>query len=190
MSENNGLIDWREKIINYHIPRWEELPELELYMDQIVMLINRYLKPLLQEGEKIITASMINNYVKIGVVPPPVRKKYTREQLAYLLVICMSKQVLSIAEIKALIEYQTKNRDLSKAYNYFCAEQEAALKAAVSQVGNYNPSHVNESYELMGSVDIEESRNEENLGLKMAVFAFASKLLSVKIIETYISKKE
>ena len=71
---------------------------------------------------------MINNYVKQGVMPAPEKKKYNRAQIAYLLVICILKQVYSISDIKKLIALTIKNYEVGKAYNRFCANLEVSIK--------------------------------------------------------------
>ena len=71
---------------------------------------------------------MINNYVKQGVMPAPEKKKYNRAQIAYLLVICILKQVYSISDIKKLIALTIKNYEVGKAYNRFCANLEISIK--------------------------------------------------------------
>lgn len=73
-----------------HIPRWEELPNFPLYIDQVVSYIEDNLGILFYD-EKIITNSMINNYVKHGIVNPPVKKKYNRIHIAYFIVVCILK---------------------------------------------------------------------------------------------------
>ena len=57
------------------LPRWAELPDLELYMDQVLLLAERSLGPDAPSDHKGLTASMVNNYVKLGLLPPPVKKK-------------------------------------------------------------------------------------------------------------------
>ena len=84
----------------YRLPRWDDFPDLEIYMDQMIVLINRYLSD--QETDRPVTASMINNYVKMRLMPPPVRKKYGRAHLAYLVVICSLKDALGMAVIEQM----------------------------------------------------------------------------------------
>ena len=67
------------------LPSWESLPQLDLYMDQVMVLMERYLALFSDGKDKLITPSMINNYVKLGLIPPPVKKKYSREHLARLM---------------------------------------------------------------------------------------------------------
>ena len=64
-------------IAEQRLPRWNALPDLELYMDQVLSLMERYLGNYPGFDRKGLTAAMVNNYVKLGVMPPPVKKKYT-----------------------------------------------------------------------------------------------------------------
>ena len=94
-----------EVIMKIHIPRWNELPEIDLYLDQVVNYLEKYLTQYSANKEdKIITKTMINNYVKQGIMPAPEKKKYSRAHIAYLMVICVLKQVYSISDIGKLIE--------------------------------------------------------------------------------------
>ena len=70
------------------LPRWDELPDLDLYMDQVLSLIHRYLGPEESPDGKGLTSSMVNHYVKMHIMPPPEKKKYNRIHLAYLIAIC------------------------------------------------------------------------------------------------------
>ena len=78
------------------MPSFDELPELPLYREQVIAYVESILSPLNQgiDGSRL-TFSMINNYVKTGLLAPPVKKMYTREHIGRLLVICAFKQVLS-----------------------------------------------------------------------------------------------
>ncbi|MBQ9921517.1 MAG: DUF1836 domain-containing protein [Clostridia bacterium] len=61
-----------KEILEFHLPRWDELPEIELYMDQVVYTLEKKLEIFAEdESQKIITSTMINNYVKQKVVKPP-----------------------------------------------------------------------------------------------------------------------
>ena len=91
-------------MLSYRIPRWNELPEIELYMDQVIALMEKYLGVFYDEENKTITPSIINNYVKLGLVPPPVKKRYSKIHLAYLLIICILKQVMPINVVMKIIE--------------------------------------------------------------------------------------
>lgn len=109
-------------IETFHIPRWNELPTIDLYMDQVLNYIENSLKDYvkIESDEKIITKTMINNYVKQGILEPPVNKKYNTLHIAELFVICILKQVYSITEIKSLIELALKTNSAEIGYNKFC----------------------------------------------------------------------
>ncbi|MDD6710740.1 MAG: DUF1836 domain-containing protein [Sharpea porci] len=111
-----------------HILRWQELPDFDLYMDQVIGLIEKSLSFLkLDEDDKIVTSTMINNYVKAKLVSPPIKKKYSREHVAYFTVICFLKRVFSLDEISTLLKIQFENVPLDESYNIFCDVLEALL---------------------------------------------------------------
>lgn len=104
----------------FHIPRWNELPNIDLYMDQVLNYIESSLKDYIKSDEKFLTKTMINNYVKQGILQSPVNKKYNRLHIAELFVICILKQVYSISEIKELIALALKTNSAENSYNKFC----------------------------------------------------------------------
>ena len=127
--ENN-----QEQVMKIHIPRWNELPDLDLYLDQVVNYVERCLGQYkVNKEDKIITKTMINNYVKQGIMPAPEKKKYSRSHIAYLIVICVLKQVYSISDIGKLISLTIQYFELSKAYNRFCANLEVSIKNVFSR---------------------------------------------------------
>lgn len=83
------------------LPSWNELPDIDLYMDQLTGLVNRYLGNTTKD--RMLTASMVNNYVKMKVMPAPVKKKYNREHLMHLLVICVLKQVMPLSSVETVL---------------------------------------------------------------------------------------
>lgn len=118
-----------ETVMKIHIPRWNELPEIDLYLDQVVNYIEKYIGQYnVSKEDKIITKTMINNYVKQGIMPAPEKKKYSRSHIAYLIVICVLKQVYSINDIGKLISLTIQYFELSKAYNRFCANFEVSVR--------------------------------------------------------------
>ena len=104
--------------LNIDLPQWELLPDIGLYMDQVVTLMERTFSPTLPKGE--MTKSMVNNYVKVGLIPRPVGKKYDREHLAMLLMICVLKQALSMESVGQLLDILCKE-DVRAGYDRFCA---------------------------------------------------------------------
>lgn len=115
-------------ITNFHIPRWSELPNLDLYLDQTVNILEKYLKNYIgNKEETIITKTMINNYVKQGLIKPPKKKKYNRIHIATLIVICILKQIYSINDISELIKLAIKTAKINTAYNQFCEALERVI---------------------------------------------------------------
>ncbi len=171
-----GLLGWTEDIISFHLPRWIELPEIDLYMDQVIVFFERIFSrfPGAYAG-KLISPSIINNYVKLGIIPQPLKKKYSRTHLAYLMMICILKQVLPISVVTDLIAYQLQTATITQVYDQFCEEQEQATKRAVETARHeYFNKKVNEKN------DDEQSLVE--LTLKMAVTANSSKIFAERVI--------
>lgn len=109
------------------LPGWETLPEIELYMDQVVSIVERALSPFPETEGKAVTPSMINNYVKQKALPPPQKKRYGRGHVAALFMICTLKRVLSMGEIKTLRDLLLQTRSEEQCYALLCAELHAAL---------------------------------------------------------------
>ena len=108
---------------------WEEMPDLGLYMDQVTSFLNRLLRPFtLGRDDAPLTPSMINNYVKSGHISRPTKKKYSREQLAALYMLCSLKKNLSITDAAALIYFLTAQEGAKGAYTRFVATQTETME--------------------------------------------------------------
>lgn len=124
----------------FHIPRWKELPSINLYLDQVVNLINSCLTPLIfnttdynNEANQVLTKTMINNYVKNNLIEPPIKKQYSKSQLAKLFVICVLKQVYSMQDIKMLIDIALSSSHIEGAYDRYCKLFEQALNCTYNR---------------------------------------------------------
>lgn len=109
---------------DFRLPRYEEIPDVGLYLEQTAYCLTECLKPL----DIAVTGSMVSNYVKRGLVKNPVKKLYGREQIAYLLFIAVAKNVLSLEDVQLLIRIQQATYTPEVAYNYFCCELENILQ--------------------------------------------------------------
>ncbi|MDO4465616.1 MAG: DUF1836 domain-containing protein [Bacillota bacterium] len=145
----------KSNLIKYHIPRWEDLPSFDIYMDQVIYFINNGLAPLYFSDDKIITNSMVNNYVKSSIVTPPIKKHYKQYHLAYLIVVCLMKRCYSLTEISNLLKIYRNRSDASvaQAYNEFVEVFESYLheimeKGQITQ----HTEHVENYYQLMDNV--------------------------------------
>ena len=155
---------------NFHIPRYNELPTMELYSDQLITYLLEHLHPIqIDKKDPLITTSMVNSYVKCGLIPPTNKKRYTKRHIAYLIVICVFKQIYSIPKIVQMINIQTQLFETEIAYDYFCTELENALQ-------NVN------SHSIKMSKDTTVSGKEERLFVRASVYAFALKFM----VESYL----
>ena len=114
------LAQWEGTVSASSLPAWDAFPALPLYMDQVIFLLNQYLALLPgQAAEKQVTPAMINNYVKLKIIPPPVKKRYGRAHLAYLVIVCLCKQTMNTADIKKLIPLGLAEEDVRAVYEGF-----------------------------------------------------------------------
>ena len=94
----------RDDIDSWEPVKWESLPDIDLYLDQVVTYLRRQLALFQDDSEaSLVTRSIINNYVKDGIVPRPVNKRYAREQLSALMMACVLKRVLPMQQVKQLL---------------------------------------------------------------------------------------
>ena len=86
--------------------RPDDIPDIELYMDQVTTFMDNRLKNAARnpEVDKILTKTMINNYAKNDLLQPPVRKKYSREHMLLLIFIYYFKGILSISDIQTVLK--------------------------------------------------------------------------------------
>ena len=154
----------------FSLPEWEELPDIELYMDQVLTLISKYLSMFneVSGAEKLITPSMINNYVKLGTIPPPVKKRYSRVHMAYLLVVCSLKQTLDMSTIKRLMPVGMSEEETRVTYNSFVVNQKRAL------------SHFTRDLNSMAKPILNENRSGD-LVMQVAASASIFKILTERI---------
>jgi len=157
MSEaTDKIIEWAKAIQGYNAVEWDRLPEIYLYMDQVLTYMDKQLCLFERnENTSLLTSSMINNYVKDGVLPRPEQKKYAREHLALLTVICMLKQVLSIQDVSSLIKTLLEDASQSEVYDRFCSAQSAALKEVCERVETTAPQGEAELTRLAIELSIE-----------------------------------
>lgn len=127
---------WETYLTGHPMPLWEELPALELYMDQVVALLNSYLGFLPREVgmDAAVTAAAVNNYVRKKIMPPPVKKRYSRIHLAYLLMICCLKQSVGISHICRIMPLTLTEAQVQAVYDRFAVQHRAATLLFVEQV--------------------------------------------------------
>ena len=103
----------------FSYPKWEEIPSIDLYLDQVLLYVNQVCSPVFTEKEKGLTASMVNNYVKHGYLTKPDKKKYQRQQIARLIAITTLKSVFSIQEIAQTLNTLQTQASSDQLYDAF-----------------------------------------------------------------------
>ena len=119
-SSEESILDILKKIneIDYIDPA--EIPNIDLYMDQVTTFMDDHLEACKRlDDDKILTKTMINNYTKNELLPPPIKKKYSKEHMYLLIFLYYFKNVLSINDIQKIFKpltemfYDRKSRDVS-----------------------------------------------------------------------------
>lgn len=121
---------WENYLINYKLPAWKELPDIGLYMDQVIALLGQYLDfiPVEDQKNKPVTPTTINNYVRLKVMPAPEKRKYYRVHIAYLIMIFTLKQGTSINGIQQLLPADAPEEEVKALYtNYIQRLQDISL---------------------------------------------------------------
>ena len=130
-----------QSVRDFRLPRYHEIPNVGLYLEQVAKYISEHLAPL---EDSSLTPSMISNYVKKHLIDSPVKKQYSRDQIAYLFFIALAKSVLSLDALKGFIALQKRTYPLHRAYDYVCNEFENLLqytfelKDVMDEVGHDN----------------------------------------------------
>ena len=147
-----------------HLPAYQEIPDVGLYLEQTAKYISDALTPI---QDMPITGSMISNYVKKGLISKPVRKQYSREQIAQLIFIAAAKSVVSMDDLNLMLSVQRKTYSIQVAYDYFRDELYQMLTYVFSRKGE------------MDALDTQAA--EEKVMLRNAVITVAHKIYLDKL---------
>ena len=117
------------------LPKWDELPDISLYLEQVLELVNSSLGEYLDcdRNGRVITQTMVNNYVKHGFIQSPIKKRYDKTALASLIVIAVLKDIFTIKEISQLISLAIDANNPEESYNYFCQLVEETTENVLMQ---------------------------------------------------------
>lgn len=144
-------------------------------MDQVVVLMEKYLGEYFEYSEdSVVTPSMINNYVKLKIMPAPENKKYSKIHLSYLIIICMLKPVMSIQDIHDLIEYKLKENSVAYVLDWFAETYESQFV-----------SFLNNAIELLNSNGPKSNSDTvaaSNVAFRMGIEASVTRNISRTLI--------
>ena len=127
-------------VSGFRLPRYSEIPDVGLYLEQTTKYINSFLEPIGFE----ITSAMIKNYVKKGLLKNPEKKQYYADHIAHLIAVSVLKNVIPLENIAMLFQYQKKVYTDEIAYDYLCKKLESMLyyqfgiKDSVDKIGTTN----------------------------------------------------
>ncbi|MEL7650131.1 MAG: DUF1836 domain-containing protein [Sedimentibacter sp.] len=177
MEDNLDLYEYSRLMSQVRLTRWQELPKFPIYCDQLLQIVKDELSFMKLDNDNLITKSMVNNYVKWGMIPKPVKKKYERLHTVQMIVITILKQILPISEIKNGIQLQSSLYGSEGAYDAFCEALEDAMKRVFMPIVEKKEVYETEK------VHIEYDR----LAISSITTALANRMLTMKIIETKIN---
>ncbi|MCI5690170.1 MAG: DUF1836 domain-containing protein [Clostridiales bacterium] len=125
------LIRWEHYLNNYKLPAWKEIPDIGLYMDQVIALLGQYLDfiPIEDAKDKPVTPTTINNYVRLKVMPAPEKRKYYRVHIAFLIMIFTLKQGISLNGLQQLLPSTADEEETRTFYTSYVAR--------LQEVGNF-----------------------------------------------------
>lgn len=173
-SINKYLNSWLKDLENFSYKKYEELPDIDLYMDQLITYLEKQLQIFQTSSlDKQITPSMINNYVKGDVITAPISKRYNREHMALIEEVCTLKQVLSIAEVKQILDEKHRKDDTNhnEVFNEFRELMNEKNKVAIS-----------EAKEALNTIEENEFDKLTDLALNFAITANAYINISKRIL--------
>lgn len=181
-SLKKDLMTWIDELENFRMPEWDSLPDIDLYMDQVITYLEKQLSILAcSEDDKFITPAMINNYVKNEIIPRPVQKKYNRDHIALLIAVLSLKPILPLADITSLISQGTADKPIDALFEKLSDIQFDAFKKTSCSV--------REALKKLEN-DPAEDENEEHLSLlalKFSLEANAYRIAAKKILSELIA---
>lgn len=161
-----------DSLRTFRLPRYEEIPDSGMYLEQTAKYICEFLNPVLSNA---ITTSMISNYVKKDLIDNPVKKQYNRDQIVYLIFIAIAKNVMSLDGLVNFIALQKRTYSLQKAYDYFCDQFEVTL---------FFTAEVNDTMAIVG----EDTADEKKL-LFSCIVAVTQKIYLEKCLEAIAAEE-
>ncbi len=175
----------------------EDIPEIDLYMDQVTTFMDTRLKSTVrtQGEEKLMTKTMINNYAKNDVIPPPVKKKYSKDHVLVLIMVYYFKSILQINDIKDLMDPIIKS--------FFGSDGEYGIEDVYREIFDgkldeldiVKDDVIRQYEEAMASFEDAPDKDREYLKLysficKLGCDVFVRKLLIEKIVDSIMEHRE
>jgi len=173
----------------------DEIPNIELYMDQVTRFFDERLRPTTRnkEEDKILTKTMINNYAKNNVLPAPIKKRYTRDHMITLLIIYYFKYFLSINDVETIIKPlnenyfgKTEGLTLVDIYEIIRQQEEEQNSKVIEDIKN--KFDVASSLYKTGDTEEEEILQMFAFITLLSADVYVKKLLIEKLVDGYREK--
>ena len=155
----------KERLEGERPVEWDALPDIGLYMDQLISYMPRQL--IRFDDREALTSAMVNNYIKDGLVPRAAGKRYGPIHLGYLTAVCALKKVLSVRDIGILLRAgEERSQEQEELYRYFCGALDRALT------------------DTAAAIDGEAGREElAKMALDLALHSYANQLACARILD-------
>lgn len=196
IDSNDFLNSIKESISRIDYVKSADVPNIDLYMDQVTSFMEKQLKSTKRYDEdKILTKTMINNYAKNDLLPAPVKKKYSKEHLLLLTFIYYFKNILSMKDIELLLKPITEKYfhtdselDMSRIYDEVCAHELERTKLLQEDIEQM----YNNSKETFSDVPEEDRESLQFFSFicSLSLDVYVKKLLIEKLIDAIPQSEE
>ncbi|MCI6990235.1 MAG: DUF1836 domain-containing protein [Clostridiales bacterium] len=170
------LIRWEHYLNNYKLPAWKELPDIGLYMDQVIALLGQYLDfiPIEDSKDKPVTPTTINNYVRLKVMPAPEKRKYYRVHIAFLIMIFTLKQGISINGLQQLLPSTADEEEVRIFYTSYIAR--------LQEVGNFYTAQTRAAVQDILDPETSDEGAIENVIIQSILQSGFSRIMAEKLL--------
>ncbi|MGI6168623.1 MAG: DUF1836 domain-containing protein [Christensenellales bacterium] len=135
MERSREITQWANSMQQNQTSDWDGLPDLDLYMDQVTTYMAKQLHQFESStSKKLLTSSMINNYVKNGLIPRPRKKKYSKKHIAMLMMVCALKNVLPQPDLVSMLSTLNISGEDQALYEHFRESQNASFSDTCSRI--------------------------------------------------------
>ena len=170
------LIRWEHYLNNYKLPAWKELPDIGLYMDQVIALLGQYLDfiPMEDSKDKPVTPTTINNYVRLKVMPAPEKRKYYRVHIAFLIMIFTLKQGISINGLQQLLPSTADEEEIKHFYTSYVER--------LQEVGNFYTAQTRAAVQDILDPQVTDEGVVENVIIQSILQSGFSRIMAEKLL--------
>ena len=198
LEDKKFILGILEKLDKIDYIRPEDIPNIDLYMDQVTTFVDEELASLKRfEDDKMLTKTMINNYTKNNLLPPPQKKKYSKNHMFLLIYIYYLKSVISISDIKEIINPLTdkffdnydSDIDLTEIYDHiFNMEMDNSKGITKDIIKKYN-------YACEHFKDMSDDNDEKDFLIKFSFICllcadvYIKKTIIEKLIDESVLRK-